>query len=145
MIDVFYILGTPSDNGYYGTPDTSMSSMKSLALPMNLLQDYLDAKGFVIVEVSDGVVTSLATNTDAYVAYQNSIAMQKTAAQLREEAYDVDAIVDWHDEYITVTKAALLWQYYAAEGNDVITAELTAKIAEAKASIRDRYPGGVTE
>lgn len=145
MVDVFYILGTPSNNGYYGTPDTSMSSMKSLALPMDLLQDYLDAKGFVIVEVSDGVVTSLVTNADAYATYQDSIAMQKSAAQLREEAYDADAIIDWHDEYITVTKAALLWQYYAAEGNDVITAELTTKIAEAKASIRDRYPGGVTE
>ena len=145
MVDVLYILGTPSDNGYYGTPDTSMSSMKSLALPMTLLQDYLDAKGFVIVEVSDGVVTSLTVNADAYVAYQDSITMQKTAAQLREEAYDADAIIDWHGEYITVTKAALLWQYYAAEGNDVITTELTAKIAEAKASIRDKYPGGVTE
>lgn len=63
-----------------------------------------------------------------------------TPAQLREEAYNTQAIIDWHGEMLTVTQAAQLWQYYAAEGNTAKTDALTALIAEAKASIREQYP-----
>ena len=63
-----------------------------------------------------------------------------TPTQLREEAYNTQAIIEWNGEMLTVTQAAQLWQYYAAEGNTAKTDELTALIAEAKASIREQYP-----
>lgn len=62
-----------------------------------------------------------------------------TPAQQREQAYNTETIVSWSGEMITVTQAAQLWQYYAAEGNEKAT-ELQALIAEAKATIREKYP-----
>lgn len=59
--------------------------------------------------------------------------------QLREQAYNTEAIISWSGEMITVTQAAQLWQYYAAEGNGKAN-ELQTLIAEAKASIREKYP-----
>ncbi len=66
-----------------------------------------------------------------------------TPTQQREEAYNTLAIVAWDDEMLTVTQAAQLWQYYAAEGS-VVADELRAAIAEAKAGIRAIYPDEAT-
>ena len=63
-----------------------------------------------------------------------------TPAQLREEAYNTQAVIPWDGSMITVTQASQKWQYYAAEGNTAKTDALTALIAEAKASIREQYP-----
>lgn len=61
-------------------------------------------------------------------------------AKLREEAYNTQATIQWDNDMLTVTQAAQIWQYYAAEGNTIKTNELTALIAEAKAKIREQYP-----
>ena len=63
-----------------------------------------------------------------------------TPSQLREEAYNTQAIISFGGEMLTVTESSQKWQYYAAEGNTEKTDELTALIAEAKASIREQYP-----
>ena len=63
-----------------------------------------------------------------------------TPAQLREEAYNTQAVIPWDSDMLTVTEASQKWQYYAAEGNTAKTDALTALIAEAKASIREQYP-----
>ena len=63
----------------------------------------------------------------------------RTSAQKREDAYNTDKCIFWENDYITVTEAALLWQYYAAEGN-LKAGELTTLISAAKAEIRQRYP-----
>ena len=60
-------------------------------------------------------------------------------AEQREAAYNTEAIIEWDGEMITVTQAAQLWQYYAAEGNEK-AGELTALIAESKQTIREKYP-----
>lgn len=62
-----------------------------------------------------------------------------TPAELREQAYNTERIITWENEAITVTEAAQLWQYYAAEGNEKAN-ELTVLIKEAKAIIREKYP-----
>lgn len=41
---------------------------------------------------------------------------------------------------ITVTEASQLWQYYSAKGNTENSSMLTALIAEAKETIRAKYP-----
>ena len=63
-----------------------------------------------------------------------------TPAQLREEAYNTQAVIAWDGSMLTVTEASQKWQYYAAEGNAEKTEELTSLIARAKQSIREQYP-----
>ena len=63
-----------------------------------------------------------------------------TPAQKREQTYNTEPIIEWEGAYLTVTEAAQKWSYYAAEGDITKTQALTAKIAEAKQSIREKYP-----
>ena len=63
-----------------------------------------------------------------------------TPSQLRENAYNTQAIISFGGEMLTVTQASQKWQYYAAEGNTAKTDELTALIAAAKQTIREQYP-----
>lgn len=63
-----------------------------------------------------------------------------TPAEQREAAYNTSRIIPWEGGNITVTEAAQLWQYYAAEGNKKAE-DLQRSIAYAKADIRDQYPG----
>lgn len=62
-----------------------------------------------------------------------------TPAQQREAAYNTAKIIPWEGGTITVTAAAQLWQYYAAEGNTKAE-QLQDLIAAAKAEIRAQYP-----
>lgn len=67
-----------------------------------------------------------------------------TPPQAREKAYNTEAIIDWGDSKITVTHAAELWNYYAAEGS-AKAGELQTLVAEAKAKIREMYPDEAAE
>lgn len=60
-------------------------------------------------------------------------------AKLREAAYNTQAVVEYDSQVLTVTQAATLWQYYAAEGSAKAD-ELQVLIAAAKQTIRDQYP-----
>lgn len=62
-----------------------------------------------------------------------------TAEQQRELAYNAAQVIAWNGEMLTVTQAALHWQYYAAEGSTKAD-DLRALIAAAKAQIRAEYP-----
>lgn len=57
----------------------------------------------------------------------------------RENAYNTEPLVEFEGDTLTVTKAATLWQYYAAENNPKAE-ELTVKISAAKEKIREKYP-----
>lgn len=63
-----------------------------------------------------------------------------TPAQEREKAYNTLAVIQWDGNMITVTEAAQQWSYYAAEGKTDKTDVLTILIAEAKQTIREKYP-----
>lgn len=65
--------------------------------------------------------------------------IEPTPAEKREQAYNVEKIIYWGGKDITVTEAATLWQYYAAEGNEKAE-QLTILISFAKQSIREKYP-----
>lgn len=62
-----------------------------------------------------------------------------TPEQQRENAYNTAQVISWNNELLTVTQAALHWQYYAAEGSAKAD-ELRVLIAAAKAQIRAEYP-----
>lgn len=63
-----------------------------------------------------------------------------TGAELRENAYETEAIIDWQGDKITVDDANRLWYAYTAEGKVAIAQELTALIAGAKQEIREKFP-----
>ena len=65
---------------------------------------------------------------------------EPTPARLRENAYNTEKVIAWDGEKLTVTEASQKWQYYAAEGNTEKSSMLTALIAEAKETIRAKYP-----
>ena len=82
---MYYINATPTENGNYGNP-MGQPFVGCVALPDELLSDYIDAKGFIIPGleqteeipvnlVLEGVkefyiVTSLQTNEEALAAYE---------------------------------------------------------------------------
>ena len=63
-----------------------------------------------------------------------------TPAQEREKAYNTLAVIQWDGNMITVTEDAQKWSYYAAEGKTDKTDALIILIAEAKQTIREKYP-----
>lgn len=63
-----------------------------------------------------------------------------TSVEKRENAYETEAIIEWQGDNITVDDGNKLWQAYTAEGKVATAQELTEKIAEAKAHIREIYP-----
>lgn len=90
--------------------------------------------GEVEVEDVNGVIT-----VTKWTAGNIPAPPEPTPAEKREAAYNTERIIEWDAEMLTVTEAAQMWQYYAAEGNDR-AGQLTALIAEAKAKIREQYP-----
>lgn len=65
---MYYINATPTENGNYGNPFSNPAE-GMLALPDELLADYISAKGFVSLTVEDNTVTALVINQAAYDAY----------------------------------------------------------------------------
>lgn len=90
--------------------------------------------GTIETEEINGVVT-VAAMTEGTLPEVPTL----TPAEQRESAYNTAQIIPWEGGTITVTKAAQLWQYYAAEGNPKAE-QLQALIAAAKADIRSQYP-----
>lgn len=62
-----------------------------------------------------------------------------TPTEQRENAYNTDPVIEWSGDMLTVTQAATMWQYYAAEGSEKAT-ELQNLIATAKQTIREQFP-----
>jgi hypothetical protein len=97
-----------------------------------IIPDDMECENFPFgsVTVVDGVVTE-------WTPGEIPAPPAPTSEELREAAYNSEPIITWEDKLITVTAAAQLWQYYAAEGSEIAT-RLTALIAAAKEEIRSR-------
>lgn len=65
---MYYIKSEPTANGNYGNPQSDYAD-GLVALPAELLGDYLAAMGFVTLTVEDDTVTALTINQEAYDAY----------------------------------------------------------------------------
>ena len=92
--------------------------------------------GDLTAEEINGVMT-MTSWTPREIPVEPKIEL--TPAEQRENAYNTERIIDWYGDMLTVTEAATLWNYYAAEGNAKAT-ELTTLIAAAKETIRAKYP-----
>ena len=89
--------------------------------------------GKVEVAEIDGVMT-----VTKWTAGEIPAPIEPTPAKMREKAYNTQKLIEWDGGMLTVTDAATLWQYYAAEGSEKADM-LSALIAEAKAKIRRQY------
>ena len=83
---------------------------------------------------------------DGVVAVRRSVAeiaadvqSKFSPAKQRENAYNTNRIILWNGDYITVTEASQLWQYYSAEGS-MKAYDLQLLIVKAKDAIREQYP-----
>ena len=86
----------------------------------------------------DAFVLDLDAHYDEYRAQAEE--NERSGALLRELAYNSRKCVSFEGEALTVTEAARLWEYYAAENNVEVMSALTSLIADAKAAIREEYP-----
>lgn len=104
-------------------------------IPNNMATDNFPF-GEVVAEEIDGVMT-----VTSWVAGEIPVEQEPvlTPTEQRENAYNTERIIDWYGDMLTVTEAATLWNYYAAEGSERAT-ELTRLIAVAKEEIRAKYP-----
>lgn len=66
---MFYINAQPNASGNYGNP-MGQPFPGSVALPDDILSDYINAKGFVIPSVENGAVVSLEVNQAALTSYE---------------------------------------------------------------------------
>ncbi len=129
---MIYIDGKSNESGAYPNPK-NQPFPGCIELNEKQAAVFFEYNGFVIIR--DGVVTP---NIEAWEAWKTSLPEANPAKQ-REEAYNTEKIIEWEGGLLTVTEAAQLWQYYAAEGSDQANT-LTDLIAEAKAAIREKYP-----
>lgn len=65
---MYYINSTPTDNGNYGNPQSNQYA-DSIAIPEELLDDYIACRGFAVFTVEDDTVTAVDVNQDALDAY----------------------------------------------------------------------------
>ena len=83
-------------------------------------------------------------NTHAVLSYSEAEGIHweyipYTQKELRERIYETEKIISYEGDMLTVDEANRKWQEYQAEGNSKAN-ELTTMIANAKATIRERYP-----
>ena len=65
---MYYINSKPNASGNYGNP-MGQAFPDSVALPADLLSDYISAKGFVIPSVENGEAVRLKVNKEALDSY----------------------------------------------------------------------------
>lgn len=85
-------------------------------------------------DVEQGFVYNLANGE-----FSPPVKPTPNPTEQRENAYNTDPVIEWDGEMLTVTQAATMWQYYAAEGSEKAN-ELQGLIATAKQTIREQFP-----
>lgn len=125
----------PLENGAHRNQSGSFRTIPTgwAVIPDSMATDNFPF-GEVVAEEIDGVMTATAWTPGAIPA-----APAPTPAEQREKAYNEERLIEWGGDMLTVTEAATLWQYYAAEGSEKAQT-LTGLIVEAKETIREKYP-----
>lgn len=98
---MYYINDTPTENGNYGNPQSSPGEGR-LALPDELLSDYIDSMGFVELTTEDGIVTAVSRNEEAYAAYIDEHPVTPEPAPEPTEEDDVNAMLVDHEYRLTL-------------------------------------------
>lgn len=69
---MYYINNNPNESGNYGNP-MGQPFPDCIGLPEELLENYLNANGFVNVTVEDGAATSVEKNVEAWEAWRATL------------------------------------------------------------------------
>ena len=117
--------------GYLPIVDTPMPETAEDAEPVYYTSHW---------EEQDGRVVRVWVEMEPPEPEPVPVPRELTPAERRELAYDTEPVIAWEGQMLTVTDAAQVWAYYAAEGRSDKTDELTALIAAAKYSIRAKWP-----
>lgn len=104
-----------------------------------VIPEEMETANFPFGEVEAEEIDGVMTVTGWTAGEMPEPEPEPTPAEKREEAYNTEKLIEWDGKTLTVTEAATLWQYYAAEGSETAD-ELTALIAAAKQTIREKYP-----
>lgn len=131
------------DNGAHNNQEIMGAAPSAFPIPegWSIIPEGIETPNFPFGDITvDNQTPPVVTSWTPLPIPEPDPEPEPTPAQLREEAYNTQAVIPWDGEMLTVTQASQKWQYYAAEGNTAKTDELTALIAEAKASIREQYP-----
>ena len=100
----------------------------------------MDTPNFPFGDIAVETINGVSTVTNWTAGVLRDAEPQFTPAEQREAAYNTQAVIAWEGEQLTVTQAAQLWLYYAAEGDTDQAAALTSLIAQAKRGIRVQLP-----
>lgn len=66
---MFYINAVPNEAGNHGNPCSNRAD-GMVAMPEEMLTEYIHTMGFAYLTVDEGTVTAVAINQEAYDAYQ---------------------------------------------------------------------------
>lgn len=66
---MYYIRLLPNKNGAYSPPQTS-SAPNMVMIPDELIEEFINYKGFIIPVIENGIVVSLKANTEALEAWE---------------------------------------------------------------------------
>jgi hypothetical protein len=113
--------------------EDGMPTFDEGGLPMLTTEEYTELE--TVTEPREYTMMTVTAMTEGTLPEEPTL----TPAEQREAAYNTAKIIPWDGDNITVTEAAQLWQYYAAEGN-MKAYDLQSLIAKAKSEIRTQYP-----
>lgn len=125
----------PLENGAHRNQSDSFRTIPAgwAVIPDSMTTDNFPF-GEVVAEEIDGIMTVTAWTPGVIPATPTLAPVEQ-----REKAYNEERIIEWNGNMLTITEAATLWQYYAAEGSEKAQA-LTSLIVKAKEAIRGKYP-----
>lgn len=101
---MYYIKSQPSESGCHGTPISKKRS-DMVALPDELIPDYVATKGFAYLTIEDEAVTSVTINQEAYDAYEESLP-DPTPPEPTEED-DVNSMLVDHEYRLTLLELGI--------------------------------------
>lgn len=97
------------------------------------------------VFVKEGFIYDSLTNSfrepieEDYQLIKEELKEELTPAQIREQLYNTEPVIEWENKILTITEASQIWLYYAAEDSEK-SQILSELIAIEKNKIRLAYP-----
>ena len=101
---MYYLKSQPNEAGNYGNPVSNRTG-GMVALPDELLTEYINTMGFAYLTIEDETVTAVAINQEAYDNYQESIPEPEPPEPTEED--DVNAMLVDHEYRLTLVELGL--------------------------------------
>lgn len=105
---MYYINSLPNESGNYGNP-MGQPFPDSIILPNNLLNDYINAKGFVTLVIENNQVINLTVNEEALAAYEVTIqpSSESNTDSETSETDDINSMLIDHEYRLVLLELGL--------------------------------------